>query len=260
MPTPDINGRVYWRALSYATRACPTSDASQRLQHLVFHGPRIISSDGERWHLGMLPAEAALAPVAVSRSSVTELILTLQYAYKMAKRRCGDFFVRQDGPRVEVHYGNTVPLIHELQQVHMGGLPDIWEEPVRADAPILDGPPRVSCEAMRDAVSWYRAWDHDHGDLTWRGQGPDRPVRLDLHVEQEHVASAILLPMGRPAAQLPLDEPLFNGGRAVGQSILHLEIDTPAAPPEVLATVEAKARREARAAKKKAKAPAEVAS
>jgi hypothetical protein len=230
--TEPMNGKFYWRALAYAHKAVPSDDAGSRLQHISFIGHRIIGADGERWHVGLLPEDVDLPPMAVARGCVQSLLLGLEYAWRMSKRNSGDFSVRQDDEHVVIEYGAPHPIDHALVKIDTGRgkLPAKWKEPVRANAPVLEGnQSSLRCGHMLEAMKWYRAWDTDHGTFTLRGDGGASPVRVDLTAGGELVANAFLLPVDHPPAQLPADEPLLAGEKAKSQSNLDLEL--PAVAP-----------------------------
>lgn len=239
---PVIDGKHFFRALGYAMKACPSSEGQARFSHVAFVDHRIVCSDGERWHVGVLPLECKLSqPFIAARESVQELLLGLEYALKISKRHNQPFTVRMaaDGG-VTLSFGGGAPIEHKMVACDVGHVPDEWVEPVSPDAPALPTPPEMHCGAIKEAMQWYRSWDRDHGTCTFRGAGGNAPVRVDIVSGGDQVACAFLLPTTHAPAQLVHDEPLFeslNPGRRIGQSILDLQLDgdgTPASRPQVL--------------------------
>lgn len=222
-----VAGKHYLRALAYAHKCCPSDDATARIQHVVFVENKIVCSDGQRWHVGVLPDDFLVStPIAVARESISELLLGLEYARRIAARHNSTFLVWMNETHVEIEYAKKT-LVHELLKVDVGRIPSEWREPVPADAPALIGPQsEIRCGHMNEATKWYKAWDHDHGTMKFRGLGENHPLRIEVIAGGDLVAYAILLPVDRPPAQLRPDEPLFNqGGEAPGQSILDLDLE-----------------------------------
>jgi hypothetical protein len=231
-----ISGQHFLRALSYATKAAPDGSGSQRLSHLVFHNNRIIASDGKIWLVGILPTYAALdAPFAASKESCETLILGCDFARRMSKARGTSFDVelRQKDGELEavIHYGARHPIHHPLDSAKVGHIPAEWEEPVAPDAEHSDS---MSFDPgyIKMAVEWYKAWDHDHGEVSWSIRGNGGAQRLDMIAGGDQVATAFILPSTWPAATLVHDEPLFEkiNKRKVGQSILDLQLSRDGEP------------------------------
>jgi len=222
-----VNGRAFIRALSYAIKVCPSSESASRLAHVVFIDNRIVCSDGVRWHVGLLGVELA-SPIVVTKESCEELLLGANYADKIARRHGGSFVAKIKNLSVELHYAERV-IYHTLLTLPVGPVPTKWIEPVPNDAPPLTACPELHCQHLKDATAWWRSWEHDKGQIKQSGAGGNSPVRLDISVDGEPVAIAFLLPTSHKAAQLPLDEPLFAGKEAPGQSILDLSFHEPMA-------------------------------
>ncbi len=82
------------------------------------------------------------------------------------------------------------------------------------------------------ALQWWESWGKDHGSFRCKTKGPAHPVRFDISVKGNLVATAFVLPKGAQQAQLPPNEPIFEGitdEEKRGQSILDLSLDMP--PP-----------------------------
>ena len=223
-----INGKTFLRAVRFAFSVCPKSDAGAREQHVVFIDDRVVCSDRERWHVGYLPeGSGTKKPFAIIRASIEDLILGLDYTRKMSERS-GNFEIKYNADQVTIKYGTKV-LEHELLAADVGYIPEIWMPPVSDAAPLLQGDhAELHCGHVRDAMSWYRSWDKDHGTFKAYGDGGNKPVRYDLVAGGDIVAKAYLLPADRAPAVLPENEPLLDkarGGQKRGQSILDLIID-----------------------------------
>lgn len=253
MNTATIDGKNMLRALNYSLKAAPKGEAQARLAHLVFHrricgGKQagIIAADGERWHIGYLPADGVPdEPFVVARESCMALRFSLEYARRMAKMRSTQFYVEFADDVVDidgrptrqlelcVSYGAKHPIIHPLALVSVGYIPETWSAP---ELPTDDASQIIEMRAqhLKEAQEWYRAWDKDHGITSprWRG---GKVAQLDIVSGGGLVASAFILSPTMPPAQLVLDEPLFerlHPGRKVGQSILDLQIDGDGEPAE----------------------------
>lgn len=232
----SVNGKAYRRALEFAFRACPTSDNLEKLAQVVFLGSRVICANGRSWFVGMLPEDQPVEiPVVAARASIDELLEHLEYAEKQARRHGGNFYVEQDGTSIAIHYRDRT-LKHKLAEVPCGHVPGDWQEPARNDAPELAALPAMSCEGgLNDVIAF---WKKHGARVSFRGQGPDHPVRVEVRIEDEIVAVAFMLPDSHAAAELPPDEPLFagTGGPPRGQSILDLStaIILPPPTPEVI--------------------------
>lgn len=229
-----ISGLHLLRALTYASKASPKDDARARLQHIVFLDHRIIGADGERWHVGTIPEESAVAePFAATRASVSRALLTLDYCRKMAKALSANFEVHQEGPVLVIRYAKE-KLKAELDVADVGDIGE-WQEPVPTNAPELDTVPSgIPCGHLRDALGWHRSWEKDSGEATMYGHGDGRPVRTDIMMGGDLVAQAYILPKAHPPAQLADIDPLFVGkdGAKASQAITALRlVGSPADPP-----------------------------
>lgn len=226
----SVNGKSYARALEYVYRACPNGDRVAGMAHVVFVRSKIVAADGDRWHVGYVNSVQP-HPVAVTRSSVRALLLGLEYAAKMSK----DFTVHQEGLVVEIHYGHKV-LEHELEASMVGAIPGEWEGPVSAEAPVID---QRGIQLHGDQVAAACKWEK--GLVTFRSEGDKRPIRADVTVEDELVATAYLLPVDHARAQLPPNEPLLERGKPAkarrGQSILDLQLDIFAPPAQAASCI-----------------------
>lgn len=235
MSNAAVNGAHLLRALGYALKAVPKDDGRVRFQHVTFFRHKIVGADGQRWHVGLLPEDAALeTPVAVTKASADELVMALDYCRRIANRHKRQFEVtlvegEVDGLIVKLDYGAKHEIEHVLDAVDVGHIPDEWQEPVPEDAPALNSRhPELHCGAMIDASRWYRSWERDHGSVSMFGIGGTNPVRLDIACSGDLVAQAYLLPVDHPPAELEADEPLLEGtksGPKRGQSNLDLVID-----------------------------------
>lgn len=232
MSEVTMNGRSFLRALSYALRICPPAESASRLAHVVFVGNKIVCSDGQRWHAGIVDGEFDI-PRVIARESAAELVIRLAFAETISRRHSSSFFVHIDGNRVDIHFGEEKNAF-KLSDVNVGHVPTQWLEPVPVDAPLLAEIPEVHCQHLKDSASWWMSWQKDHGSVKMRGVGGNNPIRYDISCGDEAVAVAFLLPVQHRAAQLQPDEPLFagaSGGKIYGQSILDLSFDGPP-PPE----------------------------
>ncbi len=224
-----VQGSHYRRALAYAYKIVPSADEQPKLQQIVFIGNQIVASDGRRWHAGHLPKEDVnFAPLVVAPASIDELLIHLVYAEKIAKLHGGNFLVEQDGEDIRILYGHDRVIEHHLASIDVGYVPPTWTEPVSIEAPVFCAMPKVSCDVLKDAVGWWLSWEKEHGDVIFKGYGGEKdPIRAELTIQGNLVASAFLLPSGfEGRAQLPADEPLFAGTEATkrGQSILDLQV------------------------------------
>lgn len=218
MNTTEIPALRFLRALHYASKAIPTDEASSRFQHLGIIDNKLIGADGERWFAGLLgeEGEVELPAMTIARSSVIEILEDLEYCRKKAKRGSKSFVVQFDADAEEVRilYGADTPIVHHLAVVNLGALPKQWREPVPKDAPLLPGGTAdLRCGHMKEAMTWHRSWEEDFGSWSLRGAGGNSPVRVDVTAGGELVATAFLLPIAHPKAQLPLDEPLLEHGQ-----------------------------------------------
>lgn len=234
--TVTVSGRAFGRALAYALIACPKPDDAAKLSHVVFTDRRLIASDGERFHIGRLhdDAERFPRPIAVARDSAKLLLLWIECAERAAKYEGGGCFVHVDGLDVKIAYGEKA-IEHRLTECAVGYIPDDWEEPVPLDAPIVENsPPVLRADHFLAAAKFGR----DNARITMRATGPKDWVRLDVTVASSPVATALLLPPNRHAAQLAAHEPLLEKvtpGPKRGQSVLDLQLDLlPPTPPQAI--------------------------
>lgn len=246
----SIGGIILFRAAQYAFGACPKDDRSARMQHLVFVGDRIVGSDGERWHVGRLPPGCSVKkPMAVTRESVCELLLGLEYTRRMAKRS-GHFETKIAGDLVTIKYGDKI-LEHRLDEIDVGDIPMLWTPPVSDDAPSLAGEQaEFRCGHVQDAMKWHKSWERDYGTVKTFGLGGNNPVRYDIVSGGDLVVQAYLLPVAHTPAQLPDDAPLLEKGKR-RQSVLDLNLNPP--PPSDLPEGAAEALPDGDKRKKKAK-------
>lgn len=225
-----VSGQHLLRALAYALKAVPKDDAGARLQHVSFFRHKIVGADGQRWHVGLLPIEAAVSlPVAVTKSSADELVMALDYCRRVAKRHSASFEVRLEREEnnlvATIRYGAKHEIEHKLYGVDVGQMPLEWREPVPDTAPELQGKQsEIHCGHMIDATKWYRAWEKDHGSFRTFGVGGSSPVRLDIACGGDLVAQAYLLPVDHPPAELAPDEPLLEGVQAEKRSQSNLDL------------------------------------
>lgn len=226
----SVNGVAYQRALEFAFLACSGAEERSKLAQVVFLGPRVICSDGRSWFVGLFPDKQEIElPVVAARESVAELLLGLEYARRIAGRHHAGFYVEQDGLSVVIHYAER-SIKHKLAEVKCGHVPGDWKPPVADAAGAVAELPEFDTDGPMHMVSKY--WRKHGGMVKWRGTGVDQPFRGDIRIGKEIVAYAYGLPGNHHAAELPADEPLFNGmGPPKGQSILDLSLDVVKAPP-----------------------------
>lgn len=219
-----MSGKNYLRALAYALKAVPADDEQAGLQHVTYHGGRVTGADRTRRHDGYLPAE--VDTVSVARGSAQELVMALEYALRVSKRRInGTFSVQHHGDEVHVEYGARHPLIHKLAVVDVGGHPQGPNEWVPADAPLNPGGiGHVDCGSFKEAVSWWKSWDKDFGTCEVRGGHDGGPIRVDVTSGGARVATSFILPMDHPEAEFSDTLPLFDGVAACGRSNLDLDL------------------------------------
>ncbi len=235
MKTDPMDGKQYLRALLYALSAVPTDDEHKALQHVTYYADRIVGSDGKRRHDGYLPAQFE-EPVSVARLSVQELVLALEYAHKVSKRKSVTFSVTHDGDEVRIDYGARQPLLHPLDVVDTEGHPKAITEWVPVGAPLNPaGLGHLNCDDVNAATDWRKSWDKHYGSLEIRGGVDGGPVRIDVTASGDRVATAFLLPMDHPPAELSAQRDLFNrqGRTYEGRSNMALDLTGDgAAPPE----------------------------
>lgn len=218
-----MDGRAYFRALSYAMAAVPTDDDHTDLQHVTFMGQRIIGADGERRHDGYVPVP--LETISVTRLSARDLLMMLDFANRYSKRRQVSFSVRHDGDEVRIEYGARQPLVYPLERCDVGSHPETFNEWVPVDAPLNPtGLGHIACGHLKDAMSWWRSWDKDQGTSEIRGGVEGGPTRIDITCNGTRVATAFVMPLDHPAAELRDKMPLFDGIKASGRSNLDLDI------------------------------------
>ncbi len=219
-----MNGRTYLRALVYALRAVPSDPDQASLQHVTFHHDRVTGADQSRRHDAYLPAQ--VDTVSVSKSSAQELVMALEYALRVSKRRAGTFSVTHAADQeVIIEYGARHPLIHQLQVVDVGKHPETTNDWVPADAALNpDGLGHLDCGHDADALKWRITGDKDPGTSQVRGGQDGGPVRRDIVCAGRMVATAFILPMDHPPAELKDSLPLFGGETAPGRSNLDLDL------------------------------------
>lgn len=238
--TNPMDGKTYLRALTYALLAVPTDDEKSALQHITYIENRIVGSDGHRRHDPRLTATFD-EPIAVARISAQELVLALEYAHKVSKRKTGAFSVTHDGDEVRIDYGARHPLVHPLSVVDTKSFPKNPNEWVPQDAPLNPGGlGHLDCGHVKDAMSWWKSWDKDLGTCEVRGGQDGGPTRIDITCGGVRVATAFVLPYDHPSAEirevLPM-ESMWNGNGPAprGSSNLDLDLTGDGAPaPEPL--------------------------
>lgn len=222
--TEPMSGKSFLRALAYALKAVPSGDDHPALQHVTFHGDRVIGAGQTRRHDGYLPSPVQ-EPLSCTRESARLLLMALEYTHRASKERSGTFSVTMDGHLVSIHYGARSPIEHELQGADVGSHPRDLREWVPGDAPLNpDGLGHISCGDLREASSWWRSWEKDHGTCEVRGGQEGGPVRIDVTCGGERVATAFVLPQDHPPAELRDSLPLFDGVEACGRSNLDLDL------------------------------------